>query len=263
MNMATCWPHYRQLQFISDYKSLSMLWDVNNPDYRNRDERTHAYRMLADKYKITLLDVEKKIKCLRTIFRREHIKVLHKKAVGEKYKPLWFGYEAMLFVSEIDNKLDKGYHSENDPESETQLIKRIKQEPTASTQYEKVVINSVPNETNFEENDELISDDATEHGFTLDDTLKEIEVASLWDFSSSSKKQKKYSFTSSSLSKASVASKKSEETDVRKKDECDIFGEYIACKLRRISSPHAKSIVEHLINNIIFQAEMGRYDDSL
>ncbi|XP_035230340.1 uncharacterized protein LOC118202289 isoform X2 [Stegodyphus dumicola] len=142
--------------------------------------------------------------------------------------------------------------------SRIRITMMIKQEPTTSTQYEEVpVINSVSNETNFEENDELISED----GFNLDDTLKEIEVASLCGFSSSSKKQKNYSFTSSSLSKTSLASKKSEDTDVRKKDECDIFGEYIACKLRRISSPRAKSIVEHLINNIIFQAEMGRYDD--
>lgn len=43
------------------------------------------------------------------------------------------------------------------------------------------------------------------------------------------------------------------------KDENDAFGVYIASKLRKFND-HVRSIVMHRINNIFFDAEMGKFN---
>ncbi|XP_025410850.1 uncharacterized protein LOC112683876 [Sipha flava] len=44
------------------------------------------------------------------------------------------------------------------------------------------------------------------------------------------------------------------------KDKFDIFGQHVACKIRKLSTSYAKSTIQYHINNIIFQAELGQYD---
>lgn len=44
----------------------------------------------------------------------------------------------------------------------------------------------------------------------------------------------------------------------KKRDECDIFGEYIANSLRK-HDDRTRSMIKHAINNILFEQEMKRY----
>lgn len=44
------------------------------------------------------------------------------------------------------------------------------------------------------------------------------------------------------------------------KDEFAVFGEEVAIKLRKIPSPHARFMAQTIINNTLFEAEMGKYD---
>lgn len=46
------------------------------------------------------------------------------------------------------------------------------------------------------------------------------------------------------------------------RDEYDIYGEYIGYKLRKFPNPRVRCIVQHLINNVIFRAEMGKFDNA-
>ena len=43
-------------------------------------------------------------------------------------------------------------------------------------------------------------------------------------------------------------------------DDCGVYGCHIANKLRKYK-PKTRALVEHAINNIIFEADMGRYDN--
>ncbi|KAK4871924.1 hypothetical protein RN001_016048 [Aquatica leii] len=45
------------------------------------------------------------------------------------------------------------------------------------------------------------------------------------------------------------------------RDEFSAFGEQVAMKMRKLSSPHAKFAVQNAINSILFEAEMGRFDN--
>ncbi|XP_072394750.1 uncharacterized protein [Diabrotica undecimpunctata] len=45
------------------------------------------------------------------------------------------------------------------------------------------------------------------------------------------------------------------------KDEFSLFGEQVAMKLRKIVSPFARFSVQNIINTVLFEAEMGKYDN--
>lgn len=44
------------------------------------------------------------------------------------------------------------------------------------------------------------------------------------------------------------------------KDEYSLFGEQIAIKMRKLSSPYTRFVVQNAINNILFEAETGKFD---
>lgn len=44
------------------------------------------------------------------------------------------------------------------------------------------------------------------------------------------------------------------------RDECQIFGEYVSSKIRKLRTEYAKNTVQHLINAILYDAFLGKYD---
>jgi len=46
----------------------------------------------------------------------------------------------------------------------------------------------------------------------------------------------------------------------RQRDEYHVFGEHVGYKIRKLRTIYAKSTVEYLINNILYEAETGKYD---
>jgi hypothetical protein len=48
-----------------------------------------------------------------------------------------------------------------------------------------------------------------------------------------------------------------------KRDEYNVFGEIVACKIRKLPTDYSKSTVQHLINNILYHAELGKYNNPL
>lgn len=45
------------------------------------------------------------------------------------------------------------------------------------------------------------------------------------------------------------------------RDEYQIYGELVACKIRKLPTAHAKNTVQHLINNILYEASLGKYNE--
>lgn len=45
------------------------------------------------------------------------------------------------------------------------------------------------------------------------------------------------------------------------KDEYEVFGEYIAAKVKSLSTQYARATVKHMINNVIYRAELGAFDN--
>lgn len=47
------------------------------------------------------------------------------------------------------------------------------------------------------------------------------------------------------------------------RDEYQIYGEHVACKIRKLTTDYAKSTVQHFINSILYEAELGKYNHSV
>ncbi|KAL4113003.1 hypothetical protein QTP88_016712 [Uroleucon formosanum] len=45
------------------------------------------------------------------------------------------------------------------------------------------------------------------------------------------------------------------------RNEYHIFGEQVGCKVRKLSTNYSKITVQHFINNILWEAELGKYDN--
>lgn len=47
------------------------------------------------------------------------------------------------------------------------------------------------------------------------------------------------------------------------RDEYSVFGEYVGMTIRHLHNDTAKIVVKHYINNLLFEAEMGKYDNGI
>lgn len=50
------------------------------------------------------------------------------------------------------------------------------------------------------------------------------------------------------------------QNEQQRRDEYDIFGELVAHKIRCLNTHFAKATVQHQINNILYDAQVGKYD---
>lgn len=61
-------------------------------------------------------------------------------------------------------------------------------------------------------------------------------------------------------SNASTSNSKPGNTPI---DEYGVFGEYVAITIRKLKTSKAKIVVKHLINNLLYEAELGKYDQGI
>lgn len=75
------------------------LWDRSCGDYKIREKKKEQMQRLADKYKLSYSDMEKKLHSLKTQFRREYKKLRESQRSGSSPEKCgWFGYEPLRFL---------------------------------------------------------------------------------------------------------------------------------------------------------------------
>ncbi|XP_063785886.1 uncharacterized protein LOC134934364 [Pseudophryne corroboree] len=100
--------------FIDVYRASECLWKVRSKDFSNRQKKDQAYRQLVEYSKAhnsdaDLLWAKKKIANLRTVFKKEHTRVIESQRSGagtdDVYQPTLWYYEQMKFLLEREAKL--------------------------------------------------------------------------------------------------------------------------------------------------------------
>ncbi|EDW72730.2 uncharacterized protein Dwil_GK17163 [Drosophila willistoni] len=68
-----------------------------------------------------------------------------------------------------------------------------------------------------------------------------------------------------SSSSAAIATTSASATPIKPShiDEYGIFGEYVAITIRKLKTTKSKIVVKHLINNLLYEAELGKYDHGI
>ncbi|KAK7073866.1 hypothetical protein SK128_009897, partial [Halocaridina rubra] len=112
------WSQEKTVEFIEEYRKLAVLWDIRLTDYKNINAKLDALLGLAEKFNCDVPVVKKKIKNLRTAFRREHKSVTQRKCCSSPMKrSKWFAYDLLIFLLDVNNPR-LGYSYDVEPQAE-------------------------------------------------------------------------------------------------------------------------------------------------
>ncbi|XP_014362329.2 uncharacterized protein LOC106713939 [Papilio machaon] len=94
------WPAEEIKSLISYYESLPELWQVSNPDYKNRVKKSAAVDSLAEQFNTTAFEINRKLHNLRTQFNNELRKLKKKSGQGtdENYTSNWEYFTSLKFL---------------------------------------------------------------------------------------------------------------------------------------------------------------------
>ncbi|XP_059049667.1 uncharacterized protein LOC131844732 [Achroia grisella] len=135
------WTEHDTIQLIELYKTFPYLWDTRNKLYKSMVARNCAYEQILRKMddpELTISDIKKKIKNLRSCYYQELRKVHKYKLEGRAYTPVmvWFTkfQEVMQAVHKAYYEEESGSESEgvsleyNLDEDKDEYVVSIKQE---------------------------------------------------------------------------------------------------------------------------------------
>ncbi|XP_048006416.1 uncharacterized protein LOC125241813 [Leguminivora glycinivorella] len=229
------WTQKSTLALIKDIRLNPCLWNLQCEDYKNRTKRVNAYKALGAKYGINGKEIEQKFHALKNQFRREHRR-LEKQEEGLSPKQIhWFGYEPLLFLLNncVKPSQDK-FMTEQDLE-DSQCKQELLKLEVETPEYEEYEV--LESETMSPKQSQPVS-------FTpVKKKNKETGVATA---------------TEAFKCMRTLAEK------ICSRDEFDIYGEYIAYKLRESGRSNKEiSIAQHEINTICFKLCMGEFAQNI
>ncbi|XP_049802550.1 uncharacterized protein LOC126236924 isoform X1 [Schistocerca nitens] len=232
------WSTETALKLIECYRERECLWDPTNCDYKNKLKRLDAWREISELLERNVNDVRKKMESLLTSFRRERQREANQTGSGsdEVYRSTWFAFSSMGFlhdkVATKKSGTQRSFHNRT-------LRKDISTPRGSGSATAKRSYNE---ETDGE-------DKGNDEPATTPDSCKKSRIS---DPSAPNQ---------SNHSRADMAYDLNLELNEKRcpRDESSIYGDYIAAKHRKYSQ-HTKSVVEHLVGQILFKADMGLYE---
>ncbi|XP_072392420.1 uncharacterized protein [Diabrotica undecimpunctata] len=237
------WNEENTQNLLEMYHERPVLWNSRLADYKDRNKRRDALLEISVSFGVEKEEIEKKIRYLLSHFAREVKKEKDSEKSGngteETYKSKWFAYKLMEFLKD-KNKPIVTQDSEG---------KRKRKE---------------------EDSQKVETDDGEESLQVLEQSIDGSEN----DVGTTAQPQPK----SNSINIVKSSGRKSLATNLpivneavnlmrfittkrAEKDEFSLFGEQVAMKLRKIVAPFARFSVQNIINTVLFEAEMGKYDN--
>ncbi|XP_022186587.2 uncharacterized protein LOC111045462 [Nilaparvata lugens] len=227
------WSVQHILVFLECYEDYELLWNVHHDDYANKMKRERATLALkSDLIELglpvpDLTFLRARVKAVKTTYKMEALKILESKKSGDVhvYKPKlqWF------------NAADKFLRC---------IIPGLTNQSDLDTT------------TNGNEEEKLTFIEQDEDG----SAKKSRRLARL----SSVRAQKRQKISEPSETPSVTPSSETEviNTNPPSTDQFQAFGNQVGLRIRDLTSQNAQKIAKHLISNILFEAEMGKYDSN-
>lgn len=112
--MATRWSEGKTLKFVQLYCDNENLWNMFSPEYDNREAKSASMQAIVDEMNdptLTVKDVPKKIKALRSTYYLELAKIEKSKGSGWGtdfvYKPSLPWFNNMGYIMKTPNVKEK------------------------------------------------------------------------------------------------------------------------------------------------------------
>ncbi|CAH2096532.1 unnamed protein product [Euphydryas editha] len=230
---------YREVleEFINIYRSEPCLWQMKNKEYHNRKKKTIAYNKLINQLKeiepsANREMVVKKINGLRTTYRKEKKKKEAYLKFGDtQYEPTLWYYDLMSFL---------------DGDQETPVDTPVGRDSCSNTE-----------EIEEYESTEEITSESMERDSIGSERHDTLETKSMSDMTPirSRRDKRKCPTKTIAWTNEMVPTTRYKRSSIEE-DRFDAFGKNIAMKLRDLPKQQ-RLIAEKIINDTLFQAEMG------
>ncbi|XP_064091706.1 uncharacterized protein LOC135205269 isoform X3 [Macrobrachium nipponense] len=229
------WTREEVATLIDLYRSHTILWDPWDEEFKNRAKKTDAWKAISECMQKERIEVEKKMKNLISQFYREVKKMREKKVTqgyGIIYNSSWFAFESLKFLLErnkhpaFEAGLQDFTNEQSSSNNDIGMESMVSGEGDEPRLFECVVSNT--------------------HD---DDPIMNIKKKLL-------KKQRDEILAEEAFNAAQHMQKRLQE-----RDEHELFGELVAKKIRNLPTKYAKIKTQQLISNILFEAQLGKYDE--
>ncbi|XP_077301541.1 uncharacterized protein LOC143922196 isoform X1 [Arctopsyche grandis] len=253
------WTNDKIIRMLKLYKEAECLWDVKNDQHKCRNSVREAWKEISLAIGSNIPEVKRKVKNLCSQFYRERRKYQQIQAGGGgRFMSKWFAYDHMMFLK------DK-HRGESFEEIEQQS-----EEGTSdySSDKIKVEITNIKSE-HHESEEELANETFPQYDHQSEDSLTPSTPPLITSVPLVRQKKRTAAFRSPRAVKMKKTDEKLDQAyaimksiynNGKRRDDCDVFGEYVASRLRNLRTDKAKLVVEHKISNILLEAGMGRYD---
>ncbi|KPJ18795.1 hypothetical protein RR48_02578 [Papilio machaon] len=237
------------IRLIQLYSKYNALWDPKDPKYLNKNQREDSWRQISAQINMPVKEVKNKMVSLCGSYRREKSREKKSRITGaaDVYNSKWFGYPYFHFLKDKNETGDTQETMPNAamPESsQTSDVERHTETENAPTksQLPEASIEEAP----LQQQQDLDSE------------------ASMSSPSEPARKKKRHNPKKAQPQEDSVDIMLAEALECLQQSSTDItdpyssFGRHIANELRKYD-PHTLAYVKNAINNIIFEADIGKY----
>ncbi|KAK4874306.1 hypothetical protein RN001_013666 [Aquatica leii] len=267
-------------------KNAECLWNPRDGIYKDRYRKQDIWVEISNAMGAGVDEVKRKIKNLVAQYYREKKKyrAYKKSGAGAYFISKWFAYKYLEFLSDknlVRHCSEKGIADTNEPhssngseddddddgekESEIQDIAQSLSEDQLSTQQETHQDNIPSKGDNMDKRDDSVklqkekqTSTVTEKPEGKSQTIEKLDV----EVNRPKKRRgtQKLNKEADERQEEAYIFLKELQQKQHLKDNFSIFGEHVACKIRRLKTEYAQNTVEHLIGNILWEASTGKYD---
>ncbi|XP_048480504.1 uncharacterized protein LOC105387752 isoform X3 [Plutella xylostella] len=257
------WTNKQVVRLVREYERHPEVWDSTHELFRVFTAKHEAWEDMAKKFNCEVIDLKKKMNSVLASHRRERCRV----RAGRP--SCWFLYDALSFLphhlGNLVPRRAKG-GSENEDDGSVQGYQDNQEDDEEQTEYLDIPADDMHEEVIIKQEDQPKKRTV----YTTSVGRIKPEYNQRLRLMRNIKRKNTAAPSQGSLAAANSTTdlirilKRSEL--LKKKDECDSFGEYIANSLRK-HGERTRSMIKHAINNIIFEQEMkkysGQYDVSI
>ena len=107
MSYKKTWSYNDVADLISMYKSMPCLWEVNSPDYKDRNRRNECLDEMASRFSTSTCEITRKVHNLRSQFHSERQKLMKRKSIyGSHHRAVskWPHFDSLRFLKKSITK---------------------------------------------------------------------------------------------------------------------------------------------------------------
>ncbi|XP_063829041.1 uncharacterized protein LOC135078402 [Ostrinia nubilalis] len=245
------WDWDTTVKLIDMFRDRPVLWDINREDHKERCKRMTAWQAIAAQLRVPQPAVVNQMRAQLAKYQR-HLQ----QSAGDRSRCLSFPRMSFLHPSWVESvqrqiefdEEESGSESETEKEERPSASRSARPAPKSASLEQSVWTREHSVKVSFSVNVPGGSSAATSSSRTQRSPVVESREAP--------KRKRESSPRATNPTPENTCSER------KPRDEFAVFGEHVANKLRNVSNCPARSTAQFLINDILYKAEMGRYNDA-